>query len=147
MKTPSAIACTPSALLLLARLGPCSRFSGQERGHRPPSVLAPNRLGYHHRHRPADGDLRRVGRAGGVVPNWVITGRHFDPKDIIPHLFEETDPGFHTRCKPGDIIALHDGMFSEGHRFKREATVRHLPTLLSALRDRGFELGTISSVL
>ncbi|MGE0557605.1 MAG: hypothetical protein AB7E73_05205 [Burkholderiales bacterium] len=45
-----------------------------------------------------------VWHAGGVVPNWVITGRHFDAKDIIPHLFEETDPGFHTRCKPGDII-------------------------------------------
>ena len=45
-----------------------------------------------------------VWHAGGVVPSWIITGRHFDPKDIIPHLFEETDPGFHTRCKPGDII-------------------------------------------
>jgi len=36
--------------------------------------------------------------------NWVIAGRHFDAKDIVPHLFEETDPGFHERCKPGDII-------------------------------------------
>ena len=38
------------------------------------------------------------------MPNWVITGRHFDAKDIVPHLFAETDPGFHERCKPGDII-------------------------------------------
>ncbi len=45
-----------------------------------------------------------VPHAGGVVPNRIIIGRHFDPADIIPHLFEETDPGFHTRCKPGDII-------------------------------------------
>ena len=28
----------------------------------------------------------------------------FDPKDIIPHLFEETDPGYHERCRPGDVI-------------------------------------------
>jgi 3-isopropylmalate/(R)-2-methylmalate dehydratase small subunit len=45
-----------------------------------------------------------VPHAGGVVPNRIIVGRHFDPADIIPHLFEETDPGFHTRCQPGDII-------------------------------------------
>ena len=41
---------------------------------------------------------------GGVVPAWIVTGRHMDPAEIIPHLFEETDPGFHTRCRPGDII-------------------------------------------
>jgi len=45
-----------------------------------------------------------VPHAGGVVPNWIIGGRYFDPKDIIPHLFEETDAGFHERCRPGDII-------------------------------------------
>ena len=45
-----------------------------------------------------------VPHSGGVVPNHIIIGRHFDPADIIPHLFEETDPGFHTRCRPGDII-------------------------------------------
>ena len=45
-----------------------------------------------------------VPHPGGVVPSRIIIGRHFDAADIIPHLFEETDPGFHTRCKPGDII-------------------------------------------
>ena len=45
-----------------------------------------------------------VPHAGGVVPNRIITGRHFQPQEIVPHLFEETDPGFHTRSKPGDII-------------------------------------------
>lgn len=45
-----------------------------------------------------------VPHPGGVVPNRIIVGRHFDAKDIIPHLFEETDPGFHERCRPGDII-------------------------------------------
>jgi len=41
---------------------------------------------------------------GGVVPGWIVTGRHMAPAEIIPHLFEETDPGFHARCRPGDII-------------------------------------------
>jgi len=45
-----------------------------------------------------------VPHAGGVVPNWLISGRYMNPKDIIPHLFEEQDPGFHQRCRPGDII-------------------------------------------
>ena len=45
-----------------------------------------------------------VSHAGGVVPNWLISGRYTEPKDIIPHLFEETDPGFHERCRRGDII-------------------------------------------
>ena len=45
-----------------------------------------------------------VSHAGGVVPNWIIGGRYFDAKDIIPHLFEETDPGFHQRVQAGDII-------------------------------------------
>ena len=45
-----------------------------------------------------------VAHSGGVVPARVITGRYFDPKDIIPHLFAETDPGFHERAQPGDII-------------------------------------------
>jgi 3-isopropylmalate/(R)-2-methylmalate dehydratase small subunit len=45
-----------------------------------------------------------VPHPGGVVPGWVITGLYMDPKDVIPHLFAETDPGFHERCRPGDII-------------------------------------------
>lgn len=45
-----------------------------------------------------------VPHAGGVVPNWLIAGRYVDAKEIVPHLFEETDPGFHERCRPGDII-------------------------------------------
>ena len=45
-----------------------------------------------------------VPHAGGVIPNWIITGRHFDPQEIIPHLFADTDPGFHARVRPGDIV-------------------------------------------
>src|SRR3954465_6613452 len=45
-----------------------------------------------------------VPHPGGVVPNRLIVAREMDPQKIIPHLFEETDPGFHERAKPGDII-------------------------------------------
>jgi 3-isopropylmalate dehydratase small subunit len=57
-----------------------------------------------------------VPHAGGVVPNRIIVGRHFDAKDIIPHLFEETDPGFHQRCKPGDIIVAGRNFGCGSHR-------------------------------
>ena len=45
-----------------------------------------------------------VPHPGGVIPLALITAREFDPQKLIPHLFAETDPGFHTRAKPGDII-------------------------------------------
>jgi len=45
-----------------------------------------------------------VPHAGGVIPERLITGREFDPQKLIPHLFEQTDPGFHERAKAGDII-------------------------------------------
>ena len=45
-----------------------------------------------------------VPHAGGVIPNRLIVAREMDPQKLIPHLFEETDPGFHTRAQPGDII-------------------------------------------
>ena len=47
----------------------------------------------------------------------------------------------------GDILALHDGVLTEHQRPRREATLRHLPLLLSALRERGLEPTTVSSVL
>ncbi len=45
-----------------------------------------------------------VPHPGGVIPNALITAREMDPQKLIPHLFEETDPGFHERARPGDII-------------------------------------------
>ena len=45
-----------------------------------------------------------VPHAGGVIPDRLITSREFDPVKLIPHLFEETDPGFHERTRAGDII-------------------------------------------
>ena len=45
-----------------------------------------------------------VPHMGGVVPMRIVSEMRFDPKDIVPHLFEETDPGFHERCRPGDVI-------------------------------------------
>ncbi|MCC7079930.1 MAG: 3-isopropylmalate dehydratase [Burkholderiales bacterium] len=45
-----------------------------------------------------------VPHAGGVIPDRLITSREFDPQKLVPHLFEETDPGFHERARAGDII-------------------------------------------
>lgn len=41
---------------------------------------------------------------GPVIPKWLVTGRHMDPKELVPHLFEELRPGFPDLAKPGDII-------------------------------------------
>ena len=45
-----------------------------------------------------------VPHPGGVIPNRLIVAREMDPQNLVPYLFEETDPGFHTRAKRGDII-------------------------------------------
>jgi 3-isopropylmalate/(R)-2-methylmalate dehydratase small subunit len=45
-----------------------------------------------------------VPHPGVVIPQYLIAGRYLDAKDLVPHLFEQVDPGFHERCKPGDII-------------------------------------------
>lgn len=45
-----------------------------------------------------------VPHGGGVIPAHFITARETDPAVLVPHLFAQTDPGFHTRCRPGDII-------------------------------------------
>lgn len=45
-----------------------------------------------------------VPHMGGVVPMRIVSEMRFDPKDIVPHLFAETDPGFVERCRPGDVI-------------------------------------------
>ena len=45
-----------------------------------------------------------VPHPGGVIPAWLITAREMDPRKLVPHLFEETDPGFHERARAGDII-------------------------------------------
>ena len=62
-----------------------------------------------------------VPHPGGVIPNRLIVAREMDPQKLIPHLFEETDPGFHTRAKPGDIIVTGRN-FGMGR--KRTATSR-----------------------
>lgn len=40
----------------------------------------------------------------GVIPAHFVTAREMDPAVLVPHLFEATDPGFPTRCRPGDLI-------------------------------------------
>ena len=42
--------------------------------------------------------------ADAVIPGWLIAGRHLDPRELIPHLFADVDPGFHERARAGDII-------------------------------------------
>jgi 3-isopropylmalate/(R)-2-methylmalate dehydratase small subunit len=45
-----------------------------------------------------------VPHMGGVVPPRIVSDMRYDPKDIVPFLFADTDPGFHERCRPGDVI-------------------------------------------
>jgi 3-isopropylmalate/(R)-2-methylmalate dehydratase small subunit len=45
-----------------------------------------------------------VPHGGGIVPGWVLAGRVVEADKIIPHLFEDIAPGFHERCKSGDVI-------------------------------------------
>ena len=45
-----------------------------------------------------------IPHAGAVIPQWIIAGRFLDPEVVVPHLFEQIDPGFHERARPGDII-------------------------------------------
>jgi 3-isopropylmalate/(R)-2-methylmalate dehydratase small subunit len=45
-----------------------------------------------------------VPHADGVIPARFITDRETDPAVLVPHLFSLTDPGFSTRCRPGDIV-------------------------------------------
>lgn len=45
-----------------------------------------------------------IPHADGVIPQQFIIDRETDPDVLKHHLFELTDPGFVSRCKPGDII-------------------------------------------
>lgn len=45
-----------------------------------------------------------IPHGGGIVPGWVLAGRVVEAEKIIPHLFEDIAPGFHARCRPGDIV-------------------------------------------
>ena len=45
-----------------------------------------------------------IPHAGGVIPDRLITSREMDAQKLVPHLFEETDAGFHERARPGDIV-------------------------------------------
>jgi 3-isopropylmalate/(R)-2-methylmalate dehydratase small subunit len=60
-----------------------------------------------------------VPHAGDVIPASFVTGREMDPAVLIPHLFERLDPGFHTRCKPGDLIVTgrNFGMGPKGNGY------------------------------
>ena len=60
---------------------------------------------------------------------------------------EKTARALARRAKPGHILALHDGVIGAHQAERRRATVRHLPVLLSVLKERGLEVTTVSAVL
>ena len=45
-----------------------------------------------------------IQHADSVIAQRFIVDRETDPEVLKHHLFELTDPGFVSRCKPGDII-------------------------------------------
>lgn len=45
-----------------------------------------------------------IPHADGVIPQQFIIDRETDPKVLIPHLFQLTDPEFIKTCQRGDII-------------------------------------------
>jgi 3-isopropylmalate/(R)-2-methylmalate dehydratase small subunit len=45
-----------------------------------------------------------IPHADGVIPQQFIIDRETDPKVLMPHLFQLTDPEFIKTCQRGDII-------------------------------------------
>ena len=45
-----------------------------------------------------------IPHAVSVIPQWCISGRHFEPDELVPLLFDGLRPGFHEEVEPGDII-------------------------------------------
>jgi peptidoglycan/xylan/chitin deacetylase (PgdA/CDA1 family) len=98
-------------------------------------------------YRPAVGihspPVHAAARALGLtVVTWSDAAR-----DGAWHLTEAEAQRLAAAAKPGDILALHDGVLHDGNRERRASTVQHLPTLLNALKARGLEMTTVSGVL
>jgi len=75
---------------------------------------------------------RALERAGAPPPRYALPPwGHFD--DRVGELA--------ARVRPGSIILAHDG------RGTRDRTVAALPTLIARLRERGFELVTVSKLM
>lgn len=87
--------------------------------------------------------VHRVARALGLtVVTWAVS-----PRDGAFPFTRRRAQAAAARARGGDIIALHDGIIGAATPAKREETVRQLPALLAGLRARGYEVGTVSSVL
>lgn len=52
-----------------------------------------------------------VAHDGGVIRFDLVTARVQDPALLIPHLFEDLDPGLKQRLKPGDFIVAGRNFF------------------------------------
>ncbi|MGA2285873.1 MAG: polysaccharide deacetylase family protein [Dehalococcoidia bacterium] len=71
--------------------------------------------------------------------------------DVDSTDWQETDPSkivdaVLSQVHPGAIVLMHDGGLSGGNP-DRTATIQALPSILSGLRDRGYELKTVSEII
>lgn len=104
---------------------------------------APSKL-----YRPAVGIRNPVVHAAAKALGLTVVTWADAPRDGAWPFTEEKARAIAARAQGGDILALHDGVLGgPEHVERRKATVRHLPVLLAALRDRGFEVSTVSAVL
>jgi peptidoglycan-N-acetylglucosamine deacetylase len=98
-------------------------------------------------YRPAVGIRNPVVHASARALGLTVVTWADAPRDGSWPFTEAKARALAARAKPGDILALHDGVYGDHQAPRRELTVRHLPVLLSALKDRGFELSTVSALL
>jgi peptidoglycan/xylan/chitin deacetylase (PgdA/CDA1 family) len=85
--------------------------------------------------------LKELGDAGYTSIGW----------DVDSTDWQETDPNkiadaVLSQVHPGAIVLMHDGGLSGGNP-DRTATIQALPSILSGLRERGYELKTVPEII
>ncbi len=86
--------------------------------------------------------VHAAARALGLrIVTWSMAAR-----DGIRRFTAEKARRIAERVQPGDVLALHDGTLTDRQGF-RQPTVDNLPSLVDAIRDRGFSLVTLSELL
>lgn len=97
--------------------------------------------------RPPNGTLDLKGAAVvrrlRLVP-WLW---NVDPADWRPDTSEDEIVARCSRTRAGDVVLLHDGLERPlaPRALDRSATVRALPRIIRALRERGLGLGTVAA--